>query len=382
VAKLRLVQLASVDQLRSLAAEWDDLWRRSDLAAPTARADLIAQWVEHFGQGQRFTALAVQEAGRLVAALPLIGKRLSGVVEVAALPANCWSAAGDLLVDQHAGDEALDELVRGLSDVRWPLLWLEGVNLDAAAWRRLIAAMSRGGVECEAREDYRVGWIDTVGQWSAYEASWSKNHRKNMRKTRERLGQLGKVTGTVQRDVATQQVGPLLRRAFEVENRSWKGPAGTSVVRSSGIFEFFLQQARQLARRGELEIAFLELDGEPIAFEYGYRSKGVYFSHKVGYDERFASYGPGQLLMLELLERFHGDAAVQGVDCLGPLSDAVSRWTTRTYACGRLIAAPRKVVGGALLASYRAARPWLHRWRKGPSHQGEMRRANSPARAN
>jgi CelD/BcsL family acetyltransferase involved in cellulose biosynthesis len=186
-----------------------------------------------------------------------------------------------------------------------------------------------------------------------------------MRKTRERLELQGAVKFVNHRATDASQVESLLRRAFEVEDRSWKGLAGSSVLRSDGMFESFCEQARLLARDGQLEISFLELAGEPIAFEYGYRAKGTYFSHKVGYDERYGEFGPGQLLMLELLKSFHADPSVFGVDCLGPLSDAVSRWTTRSYRCGRLILAPRRLLSNTLLATYRAARPWARRLRLG-----------------
>jgi CelD/BcsL family acetyltransferase involved in cellulose biosynthesis len=358
------MQLRSIDELRGCAEAWDRLWQQCESVAPTARAELVAQWVEHFGAPPHFTALTVEEHGELLAALPLIGRRIGGVIDVASLPGNCWSSAGQLLVGHRTDDRALDMLVRGLSRLRWPLLWLEGVQLESANWQRFMAALARARIDHEAREDGRVGVVEIDGDFEAYQARWSKNHRKNMRKTRDRLRQLGNVACTVHRDVTNGQVEGLLRRAFEVEDRSWKGPAGTSVLKSPGIFEFFLAQARQLAARGEFELAFLDLDGQPIAFEYGYRSDGIYYSHKVGYDERFAAYGPGQLLMLELIERFHGDPQLRSVDCMGPLSDAVSRWTTRTYGCGRLVAGGGGVVGTALLASYRAARPWLQRWRQ------------------
>ena len=47
-SNLRLMHLRSVEELRGAAADWDDLWWRSEAALPTARAELLAQWVEQF----------------------------------------------------------------------------------------------------------------------------------------------------------------------------------------------------------------------------------------------------------------------------------------------------------------------------------------------
>src|SRR5438046_1006405 len=72
-------------------------------------------------------------------------------------------------------------------------------------------------------------------------------------------------------------------RAFELENQTWKGDEGTSVLRTPGMLDYFVRQAELMARRGQLALHFLELDGQPIAFELGYFAKGTYFAHKGSY---------------------------------------------------------------------------------------------------
>ena len=44
----QVIHVASVAELRSLAALWDDLWWRSDVTTPALRAELITLWMEHF----------------------------------------------------------------------------------------------------------------------------------------------------------------------------------------------------------------------------------------------------------------------------------------------------------------------------------------------
>src|SRR6185436_2641362 len=96
-----------------------------------------------------------------------------------------------------------------------------------------------------------------------------------------------------------------------------------SVLKSPGIFAFYLRVARELAARGQLQLVFLECGGRPIAFEYGWNAKGVYHSLKVGYDESAANLSPGQLLRLLFLERLHVRHEHRFVDYLGPLTPAV-----------------------------------------------------------
>jgi hypothetical protein len=48
MGQYRLQLISSTSQLRDRAGAWDDLWMRSDVALPTARAELIAQWLDRF----------------------------------------------------------------------------------------------------------------------------------------------------------------------------------------------------------------------------------------------------------------------------------------------------------------------------------------------
>jgi CelD/BcsL family acetyltransferase involved in cellulose biosynthesis len=192
-----------------------------------------------------------------------------------------------------------------------------------------------------------------------YEAGWSKNHRRNLRKDERRLEGLGPLRLVVHQDFGADSPAELFRRAFEIEDRSWKGTAGCAVLRTPGMFEFFLRQARQLAAWGSLRLAFLEHQGCPIAFEYGWLAKGVYYSYKVGYEPSFASYGPGHLLRLRLLRALAAEPGVKLVDFHGPLTEALACWATRSYTIGRMILAPPRRGSRLLLAGLTAARRWL-----------------------
>src|SRR5688572_12426580 len=108
-------------EIRASAASWDNLWRRSGVELPTKRAALLAQWIDHFSPREAFRAILVEDHGRLVAALPLVSNRLVGIIPVGALPVNCWSGAGDLLLDEDCDrQEVLGCLVDGIRRLPWP----------------------------------------------------------------------------------------------------------------------------------------------------------------------------------------------------------------------------------------------------------------------
>jgi CelD/BcsL family acetyltransferase involved in cellulose biosynthesis len=352
----RTIEIRSLAELRSAAAPWDDLWQRSDTSLPLGRAEIIAQWTEANAPRSKFRAIAVEQAGRFVAALPLVRGQIKRFLPVARLPRNDWSWAGDLLLDPAADDAALAALIGVMEKVGRPLVWFDAVPFEASHWRRLATAAKSAGLSHHTKESFRVGRIDIDHDWPAYERSWTKNHRRQMRRIERAADEEGGATLVVHRRLEASQVEPLLRRGFTVEDASWKGQEGTSVLRSPAALSLYIEQARQIAAWGDLQLTFLELAGRPIAFEYGWNAKGVYYSYKVGYDESYAKLSPGQLLRHRLLEQFFADPGQSAVDFIGPITAATEHWSTSTYPVGRMAIA-ESPVGRLAVRAYRALRP-------------------------
>ena len=87
-----------------------------------------------------FHAVAVEAEGRLVAALPLVRRKIAGLFDAGTMPCNEWSASGDLLLDPFF-PSVLDAMAGAIRDVPWPLLWLDEAVLEAPRWRALQAAL-------------------------------------------------------------------------------------------------------------------------------------------------------------------------------------------------------------------------------------------------
>jgi len=352
------IYLTSLDELRLAAGPWDDLWRRSNTTSPTLRATLITQWVECFEKAfscntpsGSFRALVVEQGGRWVAGLPLVARRGRGPLSIGVLPANEWSDSGDLLLDPNAdAPPVLDVLADAFHLLPWPLLRFSDIAIEADHWQQALAALQRAQLPLQFRPEMSPGRIDTSGDWGTCRQGWSRRHRQQMARHERALAARGRVELQVLDQLGPDEVEPWLSIGFDIENRSWKGARGTSVLRSPGMFAFYLGQARALARYGELELALLKLDDRPIAFAYGMCAKGVYRSYKVGYDPEFAPFSPGQLLRYRLLERFFRDERYRGVEYITP-TPAHLRWRPELYPIGRLLVGQRTWLGRCLVAA-------------------------------
>jgi len=244
---MKLTILDHVQQLRTRAVAWDELWRRSEAALPTTRVALLALWIEQFAPQAAFRALIIEDQGRLVAALPLVSETL-GPCHVGALPNNDWTVSGELLLDPMVNREQVIELLAaGLRQLPWPLLWLRLMRSDRSGTQALAAACERANLHSLYYQQHEVGTIDLPSDFKAFEASWSGNHRRHMGKAQRRLLREGDAQLHVYSALLPDEVEPLLAAGFEIEHRGWKGAEGTSVLATPGMFEFYLKQAQQLA---------------------------------------------------------------------------------------------------------------------------------------
>jgi CelD/BcsL family acetyltransferase involved in cellulose biosynthesis len=387
MSRLRILTLTSADELLRHAAAWDDLWRRSQVALPTLQAECLALWLRQFAPRGGLHALVVEESGQFVAALPLVGRRLKGLVTVASLTNNAWSPCGDLLLDESCDvPAALDVLAAAAAELPQALLWLEAVDGQSARWQAWQAAATRAGLTCDVHRIADVGVVDAAGGWDGFTGGLSADFRRNLRRRTRHLEEAGTLAlgswnepaGQSSRHapraviprhtecadyVAGQALASALQTAFEIEDRGWKGRKGTSILRTPGLAHYFARQAELLAARGQLALHFLTVNGEPIAFEYGYLGKGTYLAHKIGYLPEHQKAAPGHVLRWHVLGSLFEQPGFRGLDFFGPLTDAARRWMTGHYTVCRLVVCPRRALSRTLMAAYTRLWPRVRRWR-------------------
>jgi CelD/BcsL family acetyltransferase involved in cellulose biosynthesis len=354
MAQLKLHILKSFRDFDELAGRWNDLWQRSEVTSPIVRAEPLRNWLECFAPGQKVRVIVVEEQDRLMAALPLIGQRWARWIPTGGLPSNEWSAAGDLLLDPSCdADSALHLVARALQQLPWPLYRLPFVRHESPAWQKFrdVLQDTKLGVECRA--SYDVTYIPAPTDWEAFKRTWSKNHRHRLGGRYRRLKEQGDLR--LNRVVPTTLAEALtpLEQAMAIEDGGWKGEAGTSMRKSPGIARYLERLTALLVPRGELEFAFLELNGQPIAFEMLLHAKGVLHSYKVGYDEQYGTYDPGHLLMQEILQEVAHTQRCIGYDCFGPNTVGLRRWRGAIYHVGQLVITPSSLLGRTLMLAYR-----------------------------
>ena len=314
---------------------------------PTVQSDCISTYVEQFSQDDLLQfATGRNLTGKLATQLPLLRVPLPKIVRwmeshrnslpgnpiwnVFELPNNPWAQTGDLIVDAETMDaHSMPHLVESLRQEPACLLKLDWVY-ESAHWKNFVQELEKAGAQVFREKQFDVGIIDVSGDWNTYVESLGKAHRKSIRRSTRKLQQIGEIQlERLTRFSSREELEIALRQAFEISHRGWKGQQGTSVLSQRGMFEFYLDIAWNLSQENQFELQFLRVGDQRVAFEYGYRDDGIYYSHKVGYDVDYAKYSPGQLLMFLQLEHFFMGDEITLIDTIGVVSDATRKWKPR-----------------------------------------------------
>jgi CelD/BcsL family acetyltransferase involved in cellulose biosynthesis len=304
----------SLDPLDEHAEAWDRLAMASSERLPMLSHAWVSSFLENRNLGgapwQCF--FAYQDA-ELVGVLPLIGAR-EGVLGRLRGPADSHTEFAYPLLAADAAPSALVALVEAAS------VLAPGIRMR---WYRVredspvLASLSALGPRMRVLRPVssRGSLVRTTGPRGDFEATMHGNFRRNLRKAANRAAR--------DHSVAFQFVGgaeaqnpELLKRFLHVESSGWKGATGTAIARSPQLVAFYEALTRRLAQRGWLEWHTMEFDREPVACHLAVRFGGAVALPKIGYDEMYARYGPGNLLFRELLERSFNDPTVDEVNCL------------------------------------------------------------------
>lgn len=330
--------------IEPLAPEWDELADRLG-APPFLRPGWFAAWRHAFGEG-KLEVLTLRRQGRLAGVLPL--ERHRGVLRGLA---NYHSPAfGALAEDREAMRELASRALAGTRR-RLSLALIDG-NGGLAAEARSAAAQS--GCRVLTRPLLRTPVLEVEGEWEAHLARLSSRFRKELRRHRRRLEEMGAVEFEVAQ--GADGIAERMQELLSVEGSGWKQEARTAIISSPRTRRFYEELAGWASERGMLRLFFLRLDGEAIAVDFALEAGGVRYMLKGGFDARYASVAPG-ILLLEAGLAHAFEAGLDRVELGGGADPYKLRWT-RTVRERRLVQAfPRTPLGIVDWGAFALGRP-------------------------
>lgn len=296
-------------------AQWDDLVRRAPAnvfmnpvalkaaaEAGFARIHVVQVWD------------SVVTPVRLVAVWALQERRplpfLPAVLE--ALPYN-YSFLSRPVIDPAYVDRAMPAMLAAIRDnVSLPnVISIKEMDREAQAYAALRDTLDADGAARAVLAEYVR---PVVSRQFGIKSSGST--RKKLRQDWNRLSGVGAL------EVVNDRAPDVVREAFEVflrlEMASWKGANGTALLCKPEDAAFVRRLIGALAEQGNASVTLLQLDGRAIAAQTVLYCGTSAYTWKIGFDEAYAKYSPGMLLIDKLTEHLFSATPVEAIDSCSP----------------------------------------------------------------
>jgi CelD/BcsL family acetyltransferase involved in cellulose biosynthesis len=319
--KTRIVKLGSLSA--SDEQSWRDLADRVLEPNPYFEPDFLSLSCRHF-PGYAKTALVIAEEGdAFKGILPLVN------VERRRIPPRMVARSRDYptgvsslctpLVDSACVDQATTALLHGLEDAAkhegWPGIFsFDRIGDDGPVAESIRRMAGNLGYPVFVKETWVRGTVTRTGRWD----NPVDGHRRREIGRRRRL--LAKEAGAEVTVVERSSDPSALDDFLRMEASGYKGKeGGLAFSRTPETAAWFREWRDRWAKAGRLVMLALNVGDVPIAMQCFVRAGPGFFCFRIAFDEEYARYFPGAMLLSSALEFLRDETDAQWVDsCSDP----------------------------------------------------------------
>ena len=150
----------------------------------------------------------------------------------------------------------------------------------------------------------------TYDAWLA--ENFDHKRRKELKRLRARLAEQGALTSESLNHVSA--LPDFVDNLLYLEQAGWKGARGTALQNDAADAHSFRAAAQALAAAGKLRFWQLKLNGRAIAALFAIVEGTEAWLGKIAYDENFAKYSPGTLVILDATQSLFSEGNLTRVD--------------------------------------------------------------------
>jgi CelD/BcsL family acetyltransferase involved in cellulose biosynthesis len=330
-----------------IAAHWDALAARAGGNVFMHPAALRAAALSGFSGIHMLLAWdRSADADTLVGFWALREKRAAPFVSYLAAPPYAYCFVSSPMVDPQFADAVMPAFLDAIEkDKTLPnVIQLKSLDGDGAAHPAMMRALG-------ARHGQTLMLSERERPFLAGESDRKRSGStgKKLRQDWNKLCTLG----TVQ--IVNDRTPPGARDAFEVflgmEDKSWKGANGTSLLSDDDDAAFARRLIGDLASQRNASVALLRVDGRPIAAQVLLYSGTMAYTWKIAFDAEFSKYSPGALLIDKVSDELFASGIATIESCSADGSFMAQLWTGKRMTVDMLVdVGARKSAGFALAA--------------------------------
>jgi hypothetical protein len=254
--------------------------------------------------------------------------------------ANPFGPLGTPLVDAENAAETIDHFLEALGQDGGQLphvLVLPEMRLRGPVAELIKAiAISRNLPVLTTNEHLRPQ-LDSLLDGETYlKQSIKSSHMREMRRQWSQLEKIGQVAYSVARQ--PREIRERMEEFLLLEASGWKGKKRSAMLSDRYRAAFAREAIFNLAESDAARIHTIDVDGKAIASMIVLMMNGEAYTWKTAYDEGFARFSPGKLLVAHLTEWHLDDANIVRTDSCGvPDHPIMSRFWRERIEMGTLL---------------------------------------------
>jgi hypothetical protein len=225
---------------------------------------------------------------------------------------NSFGPLGTPLVDAEEAAETLDNLLEALAvpAARLPTtLVLPDIRLNGRFVQMIKVVAIGRNLPVTVANPYQRPMLQSEKDAPVYlQSAIAPSHLREMRRQRRLLEKQGEVTYNVARQPA--DIHLRMEEFLSLESGGWKGKKRSALLLDRHHAAFAREAISNLAGIDAVRIHTIDLDGRAIASMIVLMMGGEAYTWKTAFNEDYARFSPGKLLLAELTEWHLDDANI------------------------------------------------------------------------
>jgi len=333
-SQLETQTYCSLEELETIREKWEELLASYLLSTPFSTPEWLIPWWRSFGKSQELFVVAFFANGsQLVGLAPLsitrirVGKMIS--LRLLRLMGDGSQDSDNLDLPVRPGFEdrfaasLLNLLERGRT--RWDVAEFNTMPPDSPAGNGLRRLLMEK--EWAVREkNTPASRISLPSTWEEYLQLLSSEDRKNLERYARRIEK--RYATKMYRCSDEGQLTKCLEAMFAHHQAQWEAAGERGSFGSIERRRFYYDLSRQLLKQGRLDLWAIELDGEVVAAQFGFRYADKVFQLQEGNDPKHAADRVGFLLRGHVMKELIAQG-VRTYDFLGGELGYKAKWGAR-----------------------------------------------------
>jgi CelD/BcsL family acetyltransferase involved in cellulose biosynthesis len=354
---LKIDEFSRFEQFGEIQKEWDELVLQENLGL-AHQFDWLRTLQQIHGQ-EKTTILLARRDGKLAGCAPLVlrRERRNGASATVLQGLNAFhQLRGTQFVlaktEKNIFEALVDSLMRSRHE-RWDLWFMYFQDGEKQA-QFFEEVLNQRGIRFTKALVTRSPYLPIEGTWEDNLKRLQPRFRTSVRSRERKIREKGNLE--YRRFNGENEWRDGLDAIQQIESDSWKVQSGIPITHAIQ-WSFYTEFARIAALNGSLRLSVLCLNDEPLAYDFGIYSDGVYYLLKTSFKESWQADYPGFVLRKFVIEELCQQGAKE-IDFGGKEEEWKMKWTNLVRSQVLYTAYNNSLVGRYLSVRNRAGE-WL-----------------------